>query len=575
MAMDVSVQPRRGGDFQQRGGILWGPLFASVILLAILSMLLALVSMQVTREPGALAVLWLPNAIAIGWFWADRRRRALPVAVSVAVGTALAKLVYGDSLLVSCLLGAVNGVEVLLACSLIARLLRFETAHKDSSRYLVFLGAICMLPAVFAGLLAASVVTYFYGALWHDVFVAWVLGNFTCTLAVSPFVCLVLRSIGARRAPSFEDARRFLICLVCLLFAVSVFTKVATGVSPVIIAGPLLGIFALWLPVSAMVVMTAGLLFAVAFVAFSAPVLFGTTFGLAHSPSAFVLIFGCLVIPGNLIAVSVAAVRSAERQAQELSRLKSEFLATMSHEIRTPLNAILGMFQLLQRGGLPDKQAEWAQIGQVAGERLLKLLTDVLEMSRLEAKAVKLSHSEKRVDDLAAGWQSMAEAVILRSRKPLGLAVELDEALPQSLWIDEGRLNQVVQNLIENAIRFTDNGRITIGVSLAASNGRPGRRGLGETVEFWVSDTGCGIPPERLSQIFERFSQVDGSITRRVGGTGLGLAISSDLARLMGGGIVVDSVVNRGTTFRLRIPLSALQLSSATEPPLEMKKDAA
>lgn len=538
-------------------------------------MLLALVCMQFTREPGALAVLWLPNAIAIGWFWADRRRRALPVAVSVGVGTALAKLIYGDSLLVSFLLGVVNGFEVFLACSLIARLLRHETAHADSSRYLAFLGAICMLPAVSAGLLAASVVTYFYGAVWQDIFVTWVLGNFTSMLAVSPFVCLALKSMAARRAPSLEDVKRLLICLTCLLFAVSVFTKVATGVSPVIIAGPLLGIFALWLPVGAMVAMTAGLLFAVAFVAFFAPALFGTTFGLTHSPSAFVLIFGCLVIPGNLIAVSVAAVRSAERQAQELSRLKSEFLATMSHEIRTPLNAILGMFQLLGRSGLPDKQVEWAQTGQLAGERLLKLLTDVLEMSRLEAKAVKLSQSEMRVDALAVGWQSMAEAAILRSGKPLGLAVELDEALPRSLWVDEDRLNQVIQNLVENAIRFTDDGRITIGVSLAVANGRIRNRGLGDTVEFWVSDTGCGIPPERLSQVFDRFSQVDGSMKRRVGGTGLGLAISSDLARLMGGGIVVDSVVNRGTTFRLRIPLSAMQISPAPESPLQVKRDAA
>ncbi len=569
MAMDVSAQPRRGSGFQQRRGALPGTAILTFILLAAVSMLLALISMKVTREPGALAVLWLPNAFAIGWFWACRQRRALPLATSIAVGIAVAKLIYGDSLTVSCLLGAANGVEVLLACSVIARLIRFDTAHKDSSRYLFFLGAICMLPAVVAGLLAATVVAQSYGAAWHDVFVAWVLGNFTSTLALAPFVCLVLRSARARRELRFEDASRFFICLACLFFAVSVFTKVATGVSPVIIAGPLLAIFALWLPVGAMVVMTAGLLAAVAFIAFSAPVLFGTTFGLVASPSAFVLIFGCLVVPGNLIVVTVAAVRKAERKAEELSRLKSEFLATMSHEIRTPLNAILGMFQLLQRGGLPDKQTEWAQTGQMAGERLLKLLTDVLEMSRLEAKAVKLSCGESRIDDLAAGWRTMAEAAILRSGKPLGLAVELGAGLPEILWVDEGRLNQIVQNLIDNAIRFTDSGRITIGVSLGASGRGPAKSDLRETIGFWVSDTGSGIPPERLSQIFECFSQVDGSMKRRVGGTGLGLAISADLAQLMGGTITVDSMVNCGSTFRLGIPLSNVNPLSS------VKKDAA
>ncbi len=516
--------------------------------------LLGLASIKLTREPGALAVLWMPNAFVVGVFWA-RRQNLSDLVLAAVLGITLANVIHGDSWLVGGLLGAANGLEVIVACLCVARVLHFAPAHASYVSYLSFLAAVCLLPAFVAGALGATVVSLAYEAAWTDVFVGWALGGFTSMMALAPLSRLVLVSTEIRHAPQLNEVWKFIVCFACLVASFAVFGAVLEGTTPLIVSGPVLSVFALWLAVGTVVAVTAGLLMMVTLIAFFDPALFSAALGFASSPSAFVLTFGCLVIPGNLIASVVAALRGAEREAHELSRLKSEFLATMSHEIRTPLNAILGMFQLLRLASLPEKQLVQAKVGEQAAERLLKQLTDVLELSRLDAKAVELLPDNAEIEELSEKWRAMAEAALQRHGKALDLIVEKAADLPSSLWVDEERLSQIVQNLIDNAVRFTEQGAITLGISLDDA----GTAGRSKVLEIRVADTGCGIPAEQLSLVFERFRQVDGSMKRKVGGTGLGLAISTDLARLMGGTITVDSAVGLGSTFKLNIPLRKIQ----------------
>jgi signal transduction histidine kinase len=240
-----------------------------------------------------------------------------------------------------------------------------------------------------------------------------------------------------------------------------------------------------------------------------------------------------------------AAVRDLEdaRDRAECANVaKSQFLANMSHEIRTPLNGILGMAQVLAMGELPESAREQANIIRNCGETLLGLLNDVLDLSKIEAGRMELSSEPF---DLAAAIEGAAQAFAGAARaKGIGFRVEVDPALGGAWLGDAGKLRQVIGNLASNAVKFTAAGEVRVTARLSPDG-----------VEVSVSDTGVGIPPADLARLFQRFSQVDPTSTRRFGGTGLGLAISRELVALMGGAITVQSTVGQGSTFMIRAPL--------------------
>ncbi len=278
-------------------------------------------------------------------------------------------------------------------------------------------------------------------------------------------------------------------------------------------------------------------------------------------------------------AVDLASAKEmaerAQRSAEDASEAKSDFLAAMSHEIRTPLNCIIGFTDLMiDSGELPPGAARHAELIRSAGAALLTVVNDILDFSKAEAGAVELEAIPFSPEALAQGC-----AAILRGyagTKALDIEVEVAGCLPAGLVGDEGRLRQVLLNLLNNAVKFTPRGRVVLRVSSlgpaaaggAASNAHGSGGGVGgETVRFEVADTGIGIAEDKRHRLFERFSQVDSSVARRFGGSGLGLAICKRLVELMGGTIGVASREGEGSTFWFTVTLPPSAIPIAAPPP--------
>ena len=268
-------------------------------------------------------------------------------------------------------------------------------------------------------------------------------------------------------------------------------------------------------------------------------------------------IFGIVVTALDITAQKRAEhqLREAKDLAERMTQAKSNFLATMSHELRTPLNGILGMAQVLMNKNPSAEQHEYIEAIEQSGKNLLILINDVLDFSKLEAGQVEI-HSEQFSPKLLIKEITNVMQHVIQG-KPVELKTEFDSNIPDYVLGDEVRLRQILMNLVGNAIKFTLQGHVKITLNLVSLVDDIAK------IEFSIKDSGIGIPTDKLSTIFDRFTQVESEYSRRFEGSGLGLAIVKNLVEMMGGTISVDSEFGKGSTFTCILPFVKVEQDPA------------
>ena len=247
----------------------------------------------------------------------------------------------------------------------------------------------------------------------------------------------------------------------------------------------------------------------------------------------------------KLLEISNHELKIAKEKAEKKDLLKSLFLATMSHEIRTPMNGIIGVAELMKQTPLNQDQMDLVNIMSVSGNNLLLIINDILDISKIEAGQIKLEQRNFNLHEIAEETVTLLGVKVKEQNNKLNLRI--DENVPKIIVGDSMRLKQILLNLANNAVKFTENGNVDISISYL------GEKKDKHNIGFRVVDTGIGIPEEDKDKLFKLFSQVNQSTRREHGGTGLGLAISKNLVELMGGEIGVESIPNEGSTFWFNI----------------------
>ncbi len=504
-----------------------------------------------TQDSERIASIWVVNGVVLGLLLLMPRKTWGASLTALAMSFVCANLLFGDPIHQAIGLASGNALEILIGAFAMNRLFGSDRA-KASRPWLLRL-------AVFAGLAAcavsASVASFILSASatrFVDVFATYFPAHLIGVITLTPIVVILL---GARTKHSISDVRAGL-PLVIVSTAALTFALFAQNTIPLIfLAFPML-IFAAF---RAGLAGTAAALFVFTCVATAMTVRgYGPLALVDDNEQMQVLFLQFLVLVANLTIMPIAFALSDRTQAfaaqerlvraaQEASAAKGQFLANMSHEIRTPLNGILGFSELLGQSELNGRQAH--QIGLIhrSAASLLQLLNDILDFSKIEAGHMVVVKEpldlKSRIFDCVSLVEPLADA------KNLEIAVSIDPDLPEAIEGDNLRFRQILLNLLGNAIKFSDEGTL----SVTAERDPDGQLSLR------VEDNGIGIAPDRLKKIFEEFVQAEDNTAQQFGGTGLGLSISQKLAQLMGGEIALQSELGKGTVARVTLPMVAVE----------------
>lgn len=257
---------------------------------------------------------------------------------------------------------------------------------------------------------------------------------------------------------------------------------------------------------------------------------------------SFIAIYIIVIYVRHRYEVERALTKAQNAALRQATKAKSQFLANMSHEIRTPMNGVIGMTELLGQTELSAEQQDYLNTIQISGKRLLVIINEVLDLSKIEAGAMTLKETAFSLENCIQEAIAISRPKI--SNRPIALSYELDSKIPQYIFSDSGKVRQMLLNLLDNALKFTKKGQVSVNVSLLHTLATEDY-----FIQISVKDTGCGIAKDQQSLLFQEFSQVDASTTRKYGGTGLGLAIVQKLAEMMGGHVGVESEEGLGSQF--------------------------
>ena len=524
---------------------------------------LAVVAGRATRvEDSQLALVWPAAAVGFLWLaaaWGDRRRVTCD-ALLLAVLAGAINAWTGTTLVTGTAFGVANVVQALVACAVMARLQARWSRSPWRLRRSSDLAALVLasLLSSFAAALVGPVGLWLAGGdALLPTMGAWTLRNGASTFVVA---AVALRLADRELPPAVRDAREAVELLGAAAAIAAAYVWVFGATTHLPVAFLLLPL-SMWIALRFTTTVAAGFAPLVGVLVVAATLLARGPFGGAV-PSLRVLLAQAFVAAAALVSL-VLALHRDERQelidrleqstaeAEQLaaerdraSRATTAFLATMSHEIRTPLNGVLGLTDLLLRSELTDEQAGWTQAAARSGRALLTIVNDVLDLSKVEAGAVELETLD--FDVLAVLDDALLPVRFAADDAGLSLVVAADAQLVTRRCGDPGRLQQILTNLAANAVKFTEQGSVTISVG-----------GTADRLRVAVSDTGIGMTEEQQARLFTPFTQADASTTRRFGGTGLGLAIARGLSQQMGGRIAVSSRPGVGSTFELEVPLPA------------------
>ncbi|MBI3799243.1 MAG: MASE1 domain-containing protein [Deltaproteobacteria bacterium] len=526
---------------------------AKVVIFALAYFGVARLGVLLSIVLGHNTLIWPPTGLAL----ATLLLFGVQLWPGIALGTFLASVATGIPLAVACGVSLGNTLEALLAVFLLQRVVGFQNTLERLTDVFGLVGLAAGLSTMVSATIDVTSLCLggvapweAYGVLWR----VWWLGGAMSDLVVASLLLTWSARFRLKRRPwriVESSALGVALVLVCLLIFGG-WSHVALIHSPLDYA---VFPFIIWaaLRFSQREAMTA--VFVVSTIA-----LWGTAhevgpFVRGPLPERLIFLYTFMSVIATTALVVAAIVTARKRMEEELQQAKetaevanhakSEFLATMSHELRTPLSVVLGYTELLLEdtfGPLVKKQAD--ALGRIdrSARELLDLVTAVLDLSRLEAGRLPLTRQETQVEDLLQEVQ--AETRRLQEHARLTFVWEIETGLPR-LDTDSGKLKVVLRNLLGNAVKFTQEGCITV-----AARSHDGG------VELSVTDTGIGIPREALGVIFEPFRQIEHSATRQYGGTGLGLHIVKRLLEMLGGVITVESEVGRGSTFRVWMPKS-------------------
>ncbi|MFZ3005284.1 MAG: ATP-binding protein [Phenylobacterium sp.] len=520
--------------------------------LTVTFMAATLFSLALTKGSAGVAAIWLSNGVLAAMFLLLPWRLTVPAAVVCFLFNWLIGLALGNPQGVGLVFPVLNFTEA-FATAWLARKACGQTMRLTSLKRVAQLLLFAIVPATAASSVVAADVLTLFDRSFNEVLSTWFYAHGLGMAIALPAVLLIARSDAVR---DFHREWPEQFGLYCLMAAVSVLAFVPVRFPTPIIIFPMMALIAFRLgprgaAVGAMVLasISSSLLLG------SQETHTGATWTMLEKTRGIQFLIGVNFFTSLATALAIAdqkrlkrlwasrtrVARAAQARALAAGKAKSEFLATMSHEIRTPMNSIIGFTEvLMKRSDLPEGAGRQLTLIDRAGSSLLTVVNDILDFSKMEAGEVNLS--PRPVEPRAIAQDTLAIVAEVARRKGLDLQFNTSGDVDRTVMIDDQRVRQILLNLLSNALKFTERGRVRLDLEVTV-------QGAVSTLRFVVTDTGIGIPTEQATKLFKRFSQADSTVSRSHGGTGLGLAICKGLTELMGGRIGLDSAAGFGSVF--------------------------